>query len=264
MSEHTQRRFERVCVALDTVPSGTAALNVAAHLAQELEAELAGFFIEDENVLRAAALPFTRDVGFVSATARPMRLDEVQRALRVQAQALKSSLAATAEQLRLRWSFTTVVGTGVAPVLDISTELDLTVLAPRGAFPASRTVSPRAAHAHAGSAHRGIGVVCDGSEQALDALRLASAIARSRAAPLVLIVAADARASDLQRYVETIAAGEVPAVSCVRVEEFSSENMARAARDASTALLVVRFDAASSGDLAELLARTSCPLVLMR
>jgi nicotinic acid phosphoribosyltransferase len=59
-------------------------------------------------------------------------------------------------------------------------------------------------------------------------------------------------------------ARRTPCVSCVRVEEVSIEDMARAARDARTALLVVRFDAASSGDLAELLARTSCPLVLMR
>jgi len=175
-------------------------LDIAASLAAELEVELAGFFIEDQNLLRAAALPFTRDVGVVSGTSRPMRLKEVERALRSQAQALKSSLAATAGQSRLRWSFTTVAGAGIAPMLDVAIKPNLTVLAPRRAFLVARTVSPRSLDAHMGSAGACVGVVYDRSREALDAVRLAALIARSRAAPLVVIgAAAEDRPGELQR-----------------------------------------------------------------
>ena len=102
MSESDERRFERVCVALDAVASGATVLETAAGLAADLQAELAAFFVEDENVVRAAAFPFARDLGSASATSRQMRVEEVQQALRAQARALKSSVAAAAERLRLQ------------------------------------------------------------------------------------------------------------------------------------------------------------------
>jgi nucleotide-binding universal stress UspA family protein len=261
MSERTERRFERVCVALEGVSAAGTALDIAAGLAAELEAELAGFFVEDENVLRAAALPFTRDVGFVSGTSRPMRLEEVQRALRAQARHVRASLATIAEQLRLRWSFTTLSGIGIAPVLDLLSELQLTVMAPRSPFGAPRALYRRASQVSGGS----IGVVYDGSEEALDAVHVAAVLARSRAAPLVLLVADGGKpqARDLQRYVHAMASGEVQVVSRVRIEGRSIENMADAARAANTALLVVPLAASPGADLRELLGRVSCPLVMI-
>ena len=226
-------------------------LDIAASLAAELEVELAGFFIEDQNLLRAAALPFTRDVGVVSGTPRPMRLQEVERALRSQAQALKSSLAATAGQSRLRWSFTTVAGAGIGgagivPMLDVAIKPNLTVLAPRGAFLVARTVSPRSLDAHMGSAGACVGVVYNCSREALDAVRLAALIARSRAAPLVVIrAAAEDRPGELQRYARDTSVAEVPALSCVYIEEASAAKMAEAAREVGAALLVVPVDATS-------------------
>jgi len=242
MSERSERRFERVCVALEAVSSGGTALDIAANLARELEAELAGFFIEDENVLRAAALPFARDVGFGSGVSRPMRPEEMQRALRTQAEALKTSLAATAGQLGVRWSFTTVAGAGVAPMLDRVTKLDLTVLEPRRTFFVARTRCPRPSEASGC-----VGVVYDGSEEALEAVRVATLIARSRSAPLALFLAVgdEREAGKLQRYVQTIAAGKFSAVSCIRIKDSSAERLAEAVRDANSALLVVLLPAAS-------------------
>jgi nucleotide-binding universal stress UspA family protein len=260
MNARSERRFERVCVALEAVSSSGTALDIAANLARQLEVELAGFFIEDENVLRAAALPFTRDVGFVSGTSRPMRLEEVQRAVRAQAEAVKASLAAIAGQLGVRWSFTTVAGAGVTPMLDRLSELNLTVLEPRRTFVVAGTLSPRS------SKTRGaVGVVYDGSEEALDAVRVATLIARSRGAAVVLFLAvADEReAGELQHYVQTMAAVKFSAVRCIRIKESSAEGLAGAMRDGNIALLVVPLDAVSRRELPDLLARLSCPLVLI-
>ena len=65
-----------------------------ARLAQELEAELQGLFIEDVELLRFASLPFAREIGIASAQARSMDVASLERQLRAQARALEQALAA--------------------------------------------------------------------------------------------------------------------------------------------------------------------------
>jgi hypothetical protein len=137
-------------------------------------------------------------------------------------------------------------GAGIVPMLDVAIKPNLTVLAPRGAFLVARTVSPRSLDAHMGSAGACVGVVYNCSREALDAVRLAALIARSRAAPLVVIrAAAEDRPGELQRYARDTSVAEVPALSCVYIEEASAAKMAEAAREVGAALLVVPVDATS-------------------
>lgn len=67
---------------------------LVARLAQELEAELLGLFIEDLELLRFASLPFAREIGIASAQARSMDVASLERQLRAQARALEQALAA--------------------------------------------------------------------------------------------------------------------------------------------------------------------------
>jgi hypothetical protein len=67
---------------------------LVARLAQELEAELLGLFIEDVELLRFASLPFAREIGIASAQARSMDVASLERQLRGQARALEQALAA--------------------------------------------------------------------------------------------------------------------------------------------------------------------------
>ena len=58
--------IKRILVALDASAANRTALQTAALLASELQAELQALFVEDINLLRLAELPFAREVVFGS------------------------------------------------------------------------------------------------------------------------------------------------------------------------------------------------------
>ena len=86
-------------------PGSAGAPEAVARLAQELQAELLGLFIEDVELLRFAALPFAAEVGFPSASRRAMDLNALERQMRVQARALEDALAAVLGPAQAGWSF---------------------------------------------------------------------------------------------------------------------------------------------------------------
>jgi hypothetical protein len=263
VNKQEETRIERVCVALDAAFSGSETLSVAASLAQELDAELAGFFLEDVNVLRAAALSFTCELGLASGRSRPLEVEAVERALRAQGDALKSALARAAEQLQLRWSFVTLRGAGLAPVLDLATEMSVVVFAPRPFSPVARTRIEHRSSARTEREQRCIAVVCDDTAQALEAVHLAALIARSRSAPLTVLVE-DRSATEVQALVTNELRGEIGTARYMPVSGISGEDTAAAARNAGAALLVVPFRLVCTLDLADLLHRLACPLVLLK
>jgi hypothetical protein len=78
------------------VPGRVDALQATA-LANEMQAEFLGLFIEDAELLRFAALPFAAEVGFASAVSRALDPAAMERALHVQAFRLRQYLAAAFE-----------------------------------------------------------------------------------------------------------------------------------------------------------------------
>ena len=54
----------RIVVGLDTSLIAREALSLAARLAASVDARLKGVFVEDENLLSLADLPFAREVSF--------------------------------------------------------------------------------------------------------------------------------------------------------------------------------------------------------
>jgi hypothetical protein len=86
-------------------PGSATAPAAIARLARDMRAELLGLFIEDEALLRFAALPFAAEVGFASAAARTLDPASLQRALRAQAARLEHALGAVLDPAALAWSF---------------------------------------------------------------------------------------------------------------------------------------------------------------
>lgn len=263
MKKAEETRVERVCVALDAAYCGTETLSVAASLAQELGAELTGFFLEDVNVLRAAALSFTCELGLASGRARPMQVEGVERAFRAQGHALKSALARAAEELQLRWSFMTVRGAGLSPVLAAATETSLMVFPPRSFSPVARTRADRHSYARPELHKRCIAVIYDDRAEALDVVRLAALIAHSRSAPL-MVIHEDRSASDVERYLRARLATDARVASYIAIDGMSVENTAAASREARAVLLLAPFHVVFGLDLTDLLHRLACPLVLLK
>lgn len=181
-----ERDTARVVLAIDTGSLVAPALEAAAALARSLGSGLAALFVEDERLLRVAALPFAHEIGFPSALLQPLGLEEIERAFRVEAERLRRVVGETAERLALAWSLEVARG----ELLPVS----LARLAPRDLLVVGRG---RPGGVGLGAAPRGprlaarpIVVLFDESEAALRGLEAAAAIARAAAAGLVLLLSA--------------------------------------------------------------------------
>lgn len=142
----TRPEAARIVVTCDTSPLGTAALGAALALARRLDAELAGLFVEDANLLRMAALPFAREYALASGAARRVEPGEIERVLRRQADAARGALLHAAQELRVPWSFRVVRGALLDSVLEAMRGPDLAVFGHTGQFvvnPEVRQATPQ-------------------------------------------------------------------------------------------------------------------------
>lgn len=82
----------RVLLAARTGSVAEQALHAARAIAGILQAELTALVVEDPNLVRMAALPFTREIGAASGAVRAIERVDMERALRLQADRLRRSL----------------------------------------------------------------------------------------------------------------------------------------------------------------------------
>jgi hypothetical protein len=133
-----------VSVRRITVVQGSAqaagALDAVVETAAALEAELAGLFVENVELLHFAGLPFAREIGAFSARALDVRT--MERRLRSQAEEARRALAAAAEGKPLRWTFRVERGSVLEQVRGALAEADLVVLlGDRGGQPPRRAAA---------------------------------------------------------------------------------------------------------------------------
>ncbi|MBI3515749.1 MAG: hypothetical protein HY060_17070 [Proteobacteria bacterium] len=99
---------DRVVVRLDAVSDNGASIETAAGLAARWHVKLHGLFIEDEELLRLAELPFARQIGLAAGPAKAIERSGLEDELRLAARHARRLLADAATQLRIEWSFRTV------------------------------------------------------------------------------------------------------------------------------------------------------------
>jgi nucleotide-binding universal stress UspA family protein len=172
----------RILVAYDASPHGAAALQAAVNMAAELHAELEGLFVEDVNLLRAAGLPFIREIGVGSGSQRPLDAITVQRALEAQAERLRKALAERAHRSSVDWSFRVLRGHVMRETWQAGAGADLLVLG-RESLVFSAGAAPRS------MGQRPIVAVFDHSPAAWRALQTAARLAHVQRDELVLFLA---------------------------------------------------------------------------
>jgi hypothetical protein len=111
--------IERIVVALDAVSENRTAIGAAARLAARWKAHLHGVFVEDDNLIRLAHLPFARQVT-LGLGAESLNLQQAERQLRVFAERARRELAASAKNHGVEWSFE-VVRDASSPLVKVST-----------------------------------------------------------------------------------------------------------------------------------------------
>lgn len=107
----TPRRLltpKRIVVALRSHSEADTALNAAAILAQALQAELCGLFVEQESVLQSSGLPFAQVVG-IRRGAQVSR-ENMLAAFEHDALACRRLLSSRAKRARVTWRFDRVRG----------------------------------------------------------------------------------------------------------------------------------------------------------
>lgn len=115
----------RILVALDAAERSTMALEAAARLAAGLKAELVGLFIEDTELLEAAALPVTRIIPSQAWTAGALDPDMMQRAWRIWSAESRKTLEAAAARWHVRCSFQVTRGAFAEQLLAQTDEHDI-------------------------------------------------------------------------------------------------------------------------------------------
>ena len=197
-------RTRRILVALDGSPESRAALAAAARLGIPTGAELSGLFVEDVELLRLAALPFTVEVGFASAGPHPLDPSDVERRFRLAAEEAREALREVAAASGLPSRFRVARGRVVPELLSAAGEADVVATGKRsGRGPAGRRLggTARGLIAHVPSpilvgGVRGLApgpaVVITASARVPDVvLRFASLLAGAFRAPEIVVIAGE-------------------------------------------------------------------------
>lgn len=283
MNEEGSSVIRRILVALDASPASFTALETAAELAQALQAELVGLFVEDINLVRMAALSFSQEVGLFSATRRQLSSLSVERQLRSQAGRARQALAAIAGRAGVSWSFQTARGVVSTELLAAALDADMIILGRTGGAPLGR-------RRHLGSTARTILIqtpgltlllqpgtrlqlplllLYDGSAVALKALRAAAQLMQGRKNGhiSVLLVAADpGQVQGLQQQVAAELAGRGLEARYTWHSQVTAQQVAQAVQAEGCRLLVIPGDGSSLDQdaIIALLNRIDCPVLLVR
>ncbi|HYA38004.1 MAG TPA: universal stress protein [Candidatus Methylomirabilis sp.] len=269
--------IRRILVALDASISGLSALEAAVTLASRLEADLIGLFVEDADLLKLAALPFAREVGFPSASRRRLGSAEMERSLRAQASRAEAALIAAAERQSVRCSFRVVRGQVTERVLEAATEVDLLAV---GRAQAQAWRAGSTAHVIVGAASRSVlllspgapvrppvAVVYDGSAESARALLLAQRVVQPESNTLtIMVIAADANnASRLRKQASGLLEGRGFTAVYITVLDADASGIGQTARRLGVGTLVLAADLRlKPAALEELLMRLDCAVILVR
>jgi hypothetical protein len=122
------RSATRIVLSLECGAAEAPALEAALALAAGLGGELAALFVEDERLLRLAALPFGTEIGRTTALLRTLEREQLEHAFQAEAGRLRRALASAAEPLALKWTLDVARGDAVAVSLERLGPGDLLVL----------------------------------------------------------------------------------------------------------------------------------------
>lgn len=272
MTSSPGRPIRRVLVTLDSSPESLAAAATATRMAAALEAELAGLFVEDHDLLRLAESRQAHRVGFLTAAAEPVDRDELRRQLRAQAARARRALRRLAERHGISCTFEVVHGAVTTEVLAAAGREDLVSVGRVGWSHGHRRrlgstarallARHRSATLLAGRAtptQAKVAVLFDGSEAAARALQLAARLAPAVAGRLVVLTHGAAARSEAARRL-----GERPEPARFEtLDETAPAALAAAVRSCRAGLLVLPLadPEAARDELPDLLAAVACPVL---
>jgi nucleotide-binding universal stress UspA family protein len=271
--------FRRVLVALDSSAASGAALETAAGIAAAQACELIGLFVEDQDLLHLAGLPFAREIQITKAMSRAFGPEELLRDLRVQAGLARAATARQGALHRISWSFQVAQGRSEEAVLFAAARGDIIAMG-RGFGPLaqvgnlSRRVRRVAARAPGPlllvgeSPLKGSGPVLlpyDASPAAEISLEIAAGLALARGEPLEILLLGQTAARGAEVEARLRALAENRRLPALRLWPARDQGAAlRRLCEADRGLLVLPADAPcfASGDIEQIIERVRLPIIL--
>lgn len=122
----------RVLILLDGSRLSLAALEAAAEIAAERNAEVLGVFVEELNLLRTAEYGFAREIGGSSGLTRPLELAALERRMQAQAERARQLLQRTMARRGLVQTLQLCRGRVAEEVMNLMQPEDLVVLGRAG------------------------------------------------------------------------------------------------------------------------------------
>ncbi len=233
-----------------------------------LASEVSGLFLEDADLFRIAQLPRAQEISRLTSRARPLRISEIQRQVRVQAIRAERAVQLSAERVGLKWSFQTTRGR-LSAALHARQDVELLLLSAArrmfGAAAEAQGLSRRLGLARQ-ERERPIVAVFDGSEPAERALRTSVRLANSTHRQLLILLPADTEEALREcRARATVLLGERPA-GFLTMPSAEIGVLAKAMRSRGAALCVIAADEAllEEATLERLRQYSSCPVLIVR
>jgi hypothetical protein len=135
----TEKRAEDkrdIVVTIDAAAQALPAIALAVALASARRQALHGLFLEDEDLLKVARLPFSREIHRMGGPARVMSDLKLERAMARLAEEFRSNLERQATQLAVTWSYSRMPGSRWRVTRTAGRNVGLLVIAAPGDQPA--------------------------------------------------------------------------------------------------------------------------------
>lgn len=269
--------IRRILIALDASNTAPGNLSVATELASRLRAELQGLFVEDDELLQLAALPFTTQINMTTGGRQALDPAELETQMANLAAFARRRLETVATRDRVAWSFRTVRGRIANEVASAAEGADLVIVEgghhggpvhARLGLPASATamrVTQSVLILRDGRRVEGrIFVVFNGTAQSEKAMQMANALTPDKATLTILLPQTEYEALEARA---RVLLGD--SAQAVKMEAFSADTLAGLCMHVGrpdTGLVVLGADnpMLSSGDIASLLNSITCTVLLVR
>lgn len=273
--------IQRILVALDASTYSLAALEAAAELAAGQRAELVGLFVEDENLMHLAGLPFAREMRAPSARHKSIDSDEMEHELRLQASQARRALESVAVRFGVSWSFHTVRGQVTATLLAAALEADMLAMGRVSRPFSSRSRLGSTARAamtkmdrslllmpHGSNLSYPILVTYDGSAAAGKALEAAARMARVGGNHLTVLLLSDTleEVESLRREVTEQLQERGPDAQLDWMPQATVDKLVEITQSVQDCVVVLGGDnpLLRADAIQELLDATDCPVMLVR
>lgn len=254
----------RIVVGLDTSVVAREALALAARLASSVDARLKGIFVEDENLLNLADLPFAREVSF-SGEVRDIDPARMLRAMKAQAESARRILARIAAEAQIDWSFDVRRGRPLQSLALHAAREDTLVIRPQSgaAREVGRTVRAATREVHADVLLVARGAGAKGALMAPVIQQAGRPVARP-GRPVAALDDGSSPGEACSAFAETLAARIGAPFTRLLARGQAPADLAAAARDAGIGILVVNADwFGDDDDAARLSAAAGCPVLLL-